>query len=162
MTHPYNQASWFLAPLPQQPGFATSTDLLQILDNRGRLVSAAIEGPAGLPAEASCDALPAGGTITIPLERALIPWLHTVAITYSAETAGFINVGIGDGQPVAAEVIGGEHQVFVRAEGGESAITISSTDSNLCVESVRVGKVVPRDLPYGGGVDITDQLQGLQ
>ncbi len=41
-------------------------------------------------------------------------------------------------------------------------MSTSSTDSNLCVESVRVGKVVPSDLPYGGGVYIADQLRGLQ
>ncbi|MEZ5119031.1 MAG: hypothetical protein R2686_03875 [Candidatus Nanopelagicales bacterium] len=30
------------------------------------------------------------------------------------------------------------------------------------MDSARVGAVIPRDLPYGGGVDITDQLHGLQ
>jgi hypothetical protein len=38
----------------------------------------------------------------------------------------------------------------------------SAPDSHLCMESARVGTVIPRDLPYGGGVDITDQLHGLQ
>ncbi|MCU0279517.1 MAG: hypothetical protein MUE31_11590, partial [Candidatus Nanopelagicales bacterium] len=28
VTHPYNQASWFLAPLPAQPGYSSSTDQL--------------------------------------------------------------------------------------------------------------------------------------
>ncbi len=61
-----------------------------------------------------------------------------------------------------AEIICGEHQVLARAAGSTSTLTITSADSNLCVGSMRVGTVVPRDLPYGGGVDITDQLQALQ
>ena len=63
---------------------------------------------------------------------------------------------------MAVEIICGEHQVLVRAAGDKSTLTITSSDSNFCVESMRVGTVVPRDLPYGGGVDITDQLQALQ
>lgn len=161
VTHPYNQASWFLAPLRDQPGFANSTDTLQILDNRGRLVPATIDGAAALPAEDGCYVVEAGTAVTIPLEHALIPWLHTVELFYRAAGPGFITVAIGNGVPVTAEVLPGQHQVYVRAEGGESSITVTSADTAVCVSSAKVGKVVPRDLNYGGGVDLTDELQRL-
>lgn len=159
VTFPYNQASWFLAPLRPKPGFDTSTTRLQILDNRGRLVPARIDGAASRPA--GCTAVPPGGAVTIPLEHAVIPWLHTVALDYDAGRAGLIEVAIGSGQPVRAMVLAGQHQVFVRAEGGEASITVRATDAALCVRRAEVGKVIPSDLPYGGGADITDRLQQL-
>jgi len=161
VTHPYNQASWFLAPLRDQPGFANSTDTLQILDNRGRLVPAAIDGAAALPAADGCYVVEAGRAVTIPLEHALIPWLHTVELFYRAAGPGFFTVAIGNGVPVTAEVLPGQHRVYVRAEGGESSITVTSADTAVCVSAAKVGKVVPRDLNYGGSVDLTDELQRL-
>ncbi len=161
VTHPYNQISWFLAPLSPQPGIATSTSDLRLLDNRGRLVPADVEGPADIPTDAGCYPVPAGASVRVPLQSSLIPWIHTVAIAYTAQTPGFVNVGIGDGTPVAAEVTTGRHELFVRAEGGENWVTVTSVDATLCLDSVRVGRVVPRDLPYGGGVDLTEQLQNL-
>ena len=161
VTHPYNQASWFLAPLRDQPGFANSTTTLRILDNRGRLVPAAIDGAAASPADDGCYVVEAGESVTIPLEHALIPWLHTVELFYRAAGPGFITVAIGSGVPVTAEVLPGQHQLYVRAEGGESSITMTSADTAVCVSSAKVGKVVPRDLNYGGSVDLTDQLQRL-
>ena len=162
VTHPYNQASWFLAPLAQQPGFATSTTALQLLDNRGRLIPATVDGAAALPPPQGCYVVPAGSSVTVPLEHALIAWAHTVRIDYAADRAGFVNVRIGSGTPVAAAVQAGRHQVFVRAEGGETSITVDATDSSLCISGAEVGRVLPADLPYGGGTDITDQLQQLK
>lgn len=156
VTHPYNQISWFLAPVRPQPGVAASTDTLQILDNRGRLVPAAVDGPSTL---AKGCATP-GTAVTLELQHALIPWLHTVALDYEAQRAGVVEVSIGSGEPVAAPVLAGRHQVYVRAEGGESSVTVRAADTSLCVESAKVGAVLPADLPYGGGVDITDQLEG--
>lgn len=161
VTHPYNQASWFLAPLAQQPGFSTSTTVLQLLDNRGQLVPATVDGAAALPPTQGCYVVPAGTSVSIPLEHALIAWAHTVRIDYVSDRAGFVNVSIGSGEPVAAAVQPGRHQVFVRAEGGETSITVDATDSSLCISSAEVGRVLPADLPYGGGADITDQLQQL-
>ena len=162
VTHPYNQASWFLAPLAQQPGFATSTTALQLLDNRGRLIPATVDGAAALPPPQGCFVVPAGSSVTVPLEHALIAWAHTVRIDYAADRAGFVNVRIGSGTPVAAAVQAGRHQVFVRAEGGETSITVDATDSSLCISGAEVGRVLPADLPYGGGTDITEQLQQLK
>jgi hypothetical protein len=161
VTHPYNQTSWFLAPLRPQPGYATSTSRLQILDNRGRLVPAAVDGPRNQPL-ATCVPVAAGGSATMRLEHAVIPWLHTVALDYDAGRSGLVEVSIGSGRPVTAAVEAGRHQAFVRAEGGESTVTVRSTDAALCVRGVQVGAVVPADLPYGGGTDITDQLEQLQ
>jgi hypothetical protein len=162
VTHPYNQASWFLAPLPRQPGFATSTSLLQLLDNRGRLIPATVEGAMAVVPPGACLPVPAGTSATIGLEHKVIPWLHTVQIDYTADRPGFINVSIGSGAPVAATVEVGPHQVFVRAEGGENSITVTATDATLCISSAEVGRVLPTVLPYGGEADITDQLQELQ
>lgn len=41
-------------------------------------------------------------------------------------------------------------------------MTVRATDASLCVAGVKVGAVVPADLPYGGGTDITDQLEDLE
>ena len=158
VTNPYNQASWFLAPLVDQPGFAATTNRLQIIDNRGRLVPAGIDGPAGL-LSGDCDEVLPGASRTISLEHPIIAWAHTVGLRYSAQAPGFISVQIGSGQPVAADVVAGQHEVFVRAEGGESSITVTSTDASMCVSQVQVGKVIPSDLPYGGDVDLADQLR---
>lgn len=158
VTHPYNQASWFLAPLAEQPGFSASTDRLQLIDNRGRLVPARIDGPSGL-VTGDCIPVPPGASVTIPLEHPIIAWSHTVGLRYSAQTPGFISVRIGSGQPVAADMKAGLHELYVRAEGGESSITVSSTDASACVSGVQVGKVIPSDLPYGGDVDLADQLR---
>jgi hypothetical protein len=161
VTNPFNQASWFLAPLRARPGFASSTSQLQLLDNRGFLVPAQVDGAVALPAADGCHIVEAGSTVTIPLEHALIPWLHTVALDYRAAGPGLISVAIGTGEPVTSEVLAGENSVYVRAEGGESSITVGSVDTALCISSAEVGKVIPRDLNYGGPVDLTDQLQGL-
>lgn len=161
VTHPFNQASWFLAPLTDRPGFAASTDMLQILDNRGRLVPARIDGASSLPPAGRCYQVSAGASATIPLEHALISWSHTVAVDYVADTPGFVTVRIGFGEPVAADVTAGRHELFVRAEGGDSTVTVTSTDAEVCVAGVQVGKVVPTDLPYRGKVDMTEQLQDL-
>lgn len=161
VTHPYNQASWFLAPLRAQPGFATSTDVLQVIDNRGRLVPAQVDGAVSLAPAGDCYEVAAGESVTIPLEHALIAWAHTVAIDYQAMEPGFINVAIGSGQPVTAEVLAGKRSVYVRAEGGESSITVASVDTSLCITAAEVGKVIPSDLNYGGSQDLTDVLQGL-
>ena len=161
VTHPYNQASWFLAPLPKRPGFASSTSNLQILDNRGRLVPAAVDGATALPPPDGCYVVEAGSAVTIPLEHALIPWLHTVALDYRAAGPGLISVAIGSGEPVTAQVSAGETSVYVRAEGGDSSVTVGSVDTAVCISAAEVGKVIPQDLNYGGSVDLTDQLQGL-
>lgn len=160
VTHPYNQISWFLAPVRPQPGVSASTSQLQILDNRGHLVPAAVDGPAATAT--TCTPVPPGASVTLPLEHAVIAWLHTVAIDYQAQRAGVIEVSIGSGDPVPATVVSGRHQVFVRAEGGEASVTVRATDASLCVAGVKVGAVVPADLPYGGGTDITDQLEDLE
>lgn len=162
VTHPYNQASWFLAPLDQRPEFATSTTRLRVIDNRGALVPAMVDGPASLPAPSSCYPAGPGSSVTIPLEHALIAWLHTVAIDYTATRSGLITVAIGSGQPVTAAVQAGRNQVFVRAEGGESSVTVGALDTNVCVDGLKVGRVVPSGLPYGGTADVTDQLRNLQ
>ena len=161
VTHPYNQASWFLAPLRERPGFASSTSTLQLLDNRGFLVEAQVDGAAALPAPGGCHLVEAGSAVTIPLEHALIPWIHTVGLDYRAAGPGLVSVAIGSGEPVTTEVLAGENSVYVRAEGGESSITVGAVDTTVCISAAEVGKVIPRDLNYGGSVDLTDQLQGL-
>ena len=70
-------------------------------------------------------------------------------------------MAIGSGEPVTTEVLAGENSVYVRAEGGESSITVGAVDTTVCISAAEVGKVIPRDLNYGGSVDLTDQLQGL-
>lgn len=159
VTHPYNQASWFLAPLPVQPGFASSTPELQVIDNRGALVPAKVVGHRSLPTPDGCYAVEPDAPAVIPLENSLIAWAHTVAIDYTAERGGFINVAIGAGEPVAASVRPGRNTLFVRAEGGENTVTISSPDTAVCVAEVTVGRVEPGELLYGGDVDITDELR---
>jgi hypothetical protein len=161
VTHPYNQTSWFLAPLEDSPAFDTSTPALQVLDNGGRLVPAAVEGPSGVPPGGGCLRLQPGTTTTVPLSGELIPWLHTVAIGYEASDGGLVDVSIGDGEPVAATIERGPGSVYVRAEGGRSSVGITSVDAEACITSVQVGRVVPANLPYGGSVDITDQLEVL-
>jgi hypothetical protein len=160
VTHPYNQASWFLAPLRERPGFAASTSALALLDNRGFLVPARVDGAAALPAPDGCYVVEAGSAVTIPLEHALIPWLHTVALDYRAAGPGLVSVAIGTGEPVTTEVLAGENSVYVRAEGGESSIMVGSVDTAVCISAAEVGRVLPRDLNYGGSLDLTDQLHG--
>jgi hypothetical protein len=162
VTYPYNQASWFLAPLRPAPGFSSSTDELQLLDNRGRLVPAHVDGAPSVPSPDGCYAIPTGGAATVPLQHELIAWWHTVRLDYTADSAGIISVDIGAGKPVTAQVGPGRQRLFVRAEGGESAIEVRSTDASLCIDAAEVGRVVPAGLPYGGSTDITDQLQQLQ
>lgn len=154
VTHPYNQASWFLAPLPQQPGFAVSTPRLQLLDNRGSLVAAQVDGARALPAPRGCYRVGPGRPATIELEHGLFAWAHTVQVDYTAERAGTIDVSIGSGEAVRAPVVAGDNSVFVRAEGGDSSITVASVDASLCVRQAVVGRVIPAALPYGGVEDI--------
>jgi hypothetical protein len=162
VTHPYNQASWFLAPLSPQPGFATSTSELQVLDNRGFLIPADVEGAPSQPPTGPCYSAGPGTPVTIPLAHEVIPWLHTVAMDYSAPSSGRVQVSIGSGEPITATVETGSHQLFVRAEGGESSVTVTPVDTTVCIPSLEVGRVVPRDLPYGGSTDLSDQLREMQ
>ena len=120
-----------------------------------------MDGAAALPAPGGCHLVEAGSAVTIPLEHALIPWIHTVGLDYRAAGPGLVSVAIGSGEPVTTEVLAGENSVYVRAEGGESSITVGAVDTTVCISAAEVGKVIPRDLNYGGSVDLTDQLQGL-
>jgi hypothetical protein len=37
---------------------------------------------------------------------------------------------------------------------------VGSVDTAVCISAAEVGRVLPRDLNYGGSLDLTDQLHG--
>ncbi|QBJ97061.1 hypothetical protein ERC79_14730 [Rhodococcus sp. ABRD24] len=151
VAYPHNMASGIFGPLRERPEFARSTNYLQLLDDSGRLVPAAV-APArniGQGPVPGCGYLVEGGAAEIPLDGPLIDWEWTAQLTYLASADGKIEVGFGDGRevtdPVTVPVQAGLNHAFVRLFGAGDTLRVRPMTPGLalCIGAGPVGSVVP-------------------
>ncbi|PXW31434.1 UNVERIFIED_CONTAM: hypothetical protein DES50_105201 [Williamsia faeni] len=145
LVKPYNTVSKVFGSLSDRPEFDAPTDKLQVLDDSGRLVPAAITPVritgAGL---GDCGNPEVTGPTDLELDGPLIVWSWKVALPYCATTDGEIEVGLADGDPVTAPVKAGLNAVYVQLHGGGTQLRVRplTPGLRLHVGQSRVGELV--------------------
>ncbi|MGF7122876.1 hypothetical protein [Rhodococcus sp. BE178] len=151
VAYPHNTTSHIFAPLDERPEFGRSTNYLQLLDDSGRLIPAAVTsirniGQGPVP---GCGYRVEDGATDIPLDGPLIDWEWTAQLNYFASADGTIEVGLSGSGPAADAVTvpvqAGLNQVFVRLFGPGTAVRVQPVNPGLalCVGAGPVGAVVP-------------------
>ncbi|SOC50839.1 hypothetical protein SAMN05660748_3598 [Blastococcus aggregatus] len=148
MNAPADRLFGVFAPLPDRPAFASSTPVLQVLDDSGELRPAEVipgvvlaEGPA-----AGCGwSIEPGAGSTVGLTGALPVEEWTVELRYVSEQDGEVTVVMGSGPPERAPVVAGAHSVYLRISGGGPALQVTSEvpGLRLCVTAGVVGEATP-------------------
>ncbi|NKS27705.1 hypothetical protein GS505_18180 [Rhodococcus hoagii] len=147
VAYPHNTTSHLFAPLRDRPEFARHTDYLQLLDDSGRLIPAAVTPTRNLGQgpEPGCGYRVEGGGAVLPLDGPLIDWEWTAQLNYFASADGVVEVGLDrSDDTVTVPVEAGLNQVFVRLYGaGEGLrLTPETPGLELCVGAGPVGSVV--------------------
>lgn len=148
VAYPHNTTSHIFGPLRERPEFARSTNYLQLLDDSGKLIPAAVtptrnigQGPAP-----GCGYRVEGAPAELPLDGPLIDWEWTAQLNYFASADGAVEVGLNrSDDTVTVPVEAGLNQVFVRVLGAGDALTIRTVTPGLalCVGAGPVGSVAP-------------------
>lgn len=140
---PYNQIDWLLAPLPEKPEISGQTNNLRILNERGALTPATIDGPDALPGpKPACGWPVAGPSSTVVFGANVFAWEWTLELDYTAAAATSTTLTFGpEGKPVPVNFEQGSGTVFVRLEGGGTTLTFGPTpeSAGVCVRAARVG-----------------------
>lgn len=148
VAYPHNTTSHIFGPLSDRPEFARSTDHLQLFDDSGRLVPAAVTttrsiGQGPVP---GCGYRIEDEPVDLPLDGPLIDWEWTAQLNYFASADGTVEVSLDrSGDPVTVPVEAGLNRVFVRLLGAGDALRVRSTTpgSAVCVGAGPVGSVAP-------------------
>lgn len=146
LAYPYSQVSQLLSPVSPRPPFAPQTDDLRLLDARGRLVPATVEGPTNWQGpEPQCGFRVADRDVTIPLTADVVPFQHYVRIGYLATADTTTTVRLATGDPLTVTLPRGLHAAYLLMNGGGTSITIGalSDGAQLCTDEVTVGEMVP-------------------
>lgn len=147
VAYPHNTASHLFAPLRDRPEFGRHTDYLQLLDDSGRLIPAAVTPTRSLGQgpEPGCGYRVGPGGAALPLDGPLIDWEWTAQLNYFATADGVVEVGLDrSDDTVTVPVESGLNQVFVRLYGAGEALRITpeTPGLELCVGAGPVGSVV--------------------
>lgn len=147
VAYPHNTTSHILGPLRDRPEFARHTDYLQLLDDSGHLVPAAVTPTRniGQGPEPGCGYRVGGAGTVLPLDGPLIDWEWTAQLNYFASADGVVEVGLDrSDDTVTVPVEAGLNQVFVRLYGAGEAIRVRTATPGLelCVGAGPVGSVV--------------------
>ncbi|GAA1911491.1 hypothetical protein GCM10009737_11220 [Nocardioides lentus] len=144
---PDNLPSRLLGSLPRVRAVAAGTDL-ETLDAGGTPVRAAVVAGAESPAgpQDGCGYRVGAEAVTVPVEGdAEFFWWATVSYLASADTT--LTLGLGEREE-RVEVLAGLHTLFLRGEGGWGPVRLQGSDEAVvCVDSVRVGDLVPAGVP---------------
>ncbi|RDH75740.1 hypothetical protein DVS77_25035 [Mycolicibacterium moriokaense] len=145
---PENLASHMFALLHDRPEFASSTNQLRMLDNRGRLVDAKVTwvrtiapGP-----DPKCGYLVQPDfPVRMPLDGPLLPADWTAEINYLANSEGSMTLSLSGGPDAKVPVHPGLNRVFVRLPGAGDAINVRANTAALsvCIASGPVGYLAP-------------------
>ncbi|WP_430330704.1 hypothetical protein [Rhodococcus sp. ACT016] len=148
VAYPHNTTSHIFGPLRERPEFARSTNYLQLFDDSGKLVPAAVTptrniGQGPVP---GCGYRVEGAPVELPLDGPLIDWEWTAQLNYFAGADGTIEVGLNrSDDTVTVPVEAGLNQAFVRLFGAGDALRVRTATPGLalCVGAGPVGAVAP-------------------
>jgi hypothetical protein len=140
---PANRYSWFFAGVHGIPPIGDITDRLRLLDDKGALVDAHVQGlsaPPGPVADCGYKVEPDGAWI--PISKVVIPWAQTVQLAYISKYDTFVDVTFTQGETRRVRLAPGLHDVFFWLSGGGTAIHIKPSNPGevLCIGAVRVGQ----------------------
>ena len=142
LAHPYNDISWTLAPLPQQPGFGQVTYNPRFLQESGELVPGRIAGVDAEPGPVSgCGWRLRAGRNVIPLKSDVFEWEHRLEVVYRASAPASATVALGVGRPTPVTFGSGDGRFVARVEGGGRSFTIDDVPAgaDICVNRGSVG-----------------------
>jgi hypothetical protein len=144
LAYPYNQASWLLSPISPRPGYGDPTTLLRILDDKGVLKPALVQGPGARPGPVPGCGWLVRGRGDIPLASPIIAFEHTVRVGYFASASGTATLALGDGPARRFDVRKGLNEVVITLDGGGSVLKVRDLTAGigLCTDDVRVGQPV--------------------
>ncbi len=148
VAYPHNTTSHIFGPLRERPEFARSTNYLQLFDDSGQLIPAAVTtarkiGQGPVP---GCGYRVEGAPVELPLDGPLIDWEWTVQLNYFASGDGTVEMGLNrSDDTVTVPVEAGLNQVFVRMFGAGDALRVQTVTPGLalCVGAGPVGSVAP-------------------
>ena len=146
IAYPDNMASNLLAPLPDRPEFSSSTPILRMIDDTGRVVDAEVTFTRRIPegTDPQCGTRVEQPT-ELPLDGPLTGWGWTVRLNYLASADGTIDVSLTSGDAVSVPVKQGLHSTFVQVVGSGTTVKVAPTTPglSLCFAAGQVGVVVP-------------------
>lgn len=148
VAYPHNTTSHIFGPLRERPEFARSTNYLQLFDDSGKLIPAAVTparniGQGPVP---GCGYRVEDEPVELPLDGPLIDWEWTAQLNYFASADGVVEVGLNrSGDTATVPVEAGLNQVFVRLFGAGDALRVRTVTPGLelCVGAGPVGSVAP-------------------
>ncbi|WP_051684387.1 hypothetical protein [Blastococcus sp. URHD0036] len=146
LLYPANLVSYVLASYEDRPPIADWTDDLQLLDDDGHLLPAAVQPVAAVvPGPIAGCGWGAGtaGVVDVALDAPLSEQVWVVRLDYIAAADGTVDVALPGGDPVRAPVSAGLHSVFLRLTGSGPALQVSA-DPGLCVAGGVAGDMVAR------------------
>lgn len=137
---PYNQPSYFLAPVDDQFTSATAGNDLSTLSPAGKIRDAGVT--AGIEATMSPDA-PCGRVVSaqtrLPLASATLDYQFWMRIGYLSGTSSTLSVDAGDNH-AEVDLRSGLHSLLVRTDGVYDSVTLTpGTGATLCVDRITVG-----------------------
>ncbi|MCJ0906946.1 hypothetical protein [Rhodococcus sp. ARC_M6] len=146
IAYPNNMASNLLAPLPDRPEFSSSTPILRVIDDSGRVVDAEVTFTRRIPegTDPQCGTRVEQPT-ELPLDGPLTGWGWTVRLNYLASADGTIDVSLTTGDAVSVPVKQGLHSTFVQVVGNGTTVKVvpRTPGLSLCFAAGQVGVVVP-------------------
>lgn len=148
VTAPAHRLSTLLEGVPDTPGVGEWTTEPVVIDALGTLHPAdVVAGRMIVPGpEPGCGhRVPAGGA-RVELDGPLMERDWVVQLNYFADDRGEVRVGLDGGTGTTAPVTAGLGTVFVRVEGGGSAVTVTpgGGTTELCLGAGPVGVLLPR------------------
>ncbi|QCQ93549.1 hypothetical protein E7742_21605 [Rhodococcus sp. SGAir0479] len=148
VAYPHNTTSRIFGPLRDRPEFARSTDYLQLFDDSGKLVPAAVTSTRsiGQGPEPGCGYRITDEPTELPLDGPLIDWEWTAQLNYFASADGALDVSLNrSGDTVRVPVEAGLNRAFVRLYGAGDAVRVRSATDGLtvCIGAGPVGSVAP-------------------
>ena len=148
VTAPAHRLSTLLTGVPGMPEVATWTPEPVIVDVQGTLHPAEVVFGRTLPQgpEPACGYRVGAGGARLELDGPLLERDWVVQLNVFADADGQVALEFDQGAETVVPVVAGLRTVFVRVDGGGSAMTVSPRGgaSELCIGSGPVGVLMPR------------------
>ncbi|RRQ27845.1 hypothetical protein DK926_10705 [Rhodococcus sp. Eu-32] len=140
LAYPENSAARIFGSL--DPNFASSTPVLQYLDDSGHVVPAVVSPSRSITQgpEAGCG-YRVGNRTRMPLDAAVPNWDWTVQLNYFSDGDSVVDLELDTGDAVSVPLRSGLNTVYVRLSGAGSAVTASTT-GEVCIGSGPLGVVM--------------------